>query len=180
MSAFSFVTITPLLPVSRRKVEEEKAKLATEPEVIERERLREETRRAEIDLIQEIQLWAPFLIAAGFFWLARNKPEVLKVALKEGARAFGNIMSSLLQAGSSNRIRSWAAPSLLALMLDQLGLIPKGAAQAFAVGLAILTGAEVAAEYAETITGIFPFSRPPDTDFPTTVQFDVQDVSEAR
>jgi len=180
MSTFSFVTITPLLPVSRRKVEEEKAKIAAEREEVEKQLAREETRRAEIDLIQEIQLWTPFLLAAGFLWLAKNKPEVLKIGLKEGARAFGNILSSLLQAGASNRIMSWAAPTLLALMLDLLGLIPKGAAQAFSVGLAILTGAEVAAEYAETITGIFPFSRPPDTDFPTTVQFDVQDVSEAK
>jgi len=96
---------------------------------------------------------------------------------REGLKAGGNILSSLMQASATNRIMAWAGPSLLAFILEKIGLIPSGIAMWFSVGLGVLTGADIATEWAEAVAGAIPFSKGADTDFPTSVNFDVADFT---
>lgn len=105
------------------------------------------------------------------FWLillklSKDNPKMVERIILKLFDAFGDSLDAFCRAGSSNRISAWGSARLLSLFAERFGLISQMQASDFNMGLALITGAEVA----EELTSLVPWkSISPDIDFPQTV-----------
>jgi len=100
------------------------------------------------------------------FKLSKDNPKMVERIILKLFDAFGDALDAFCRAGSSNRISAWGSARLLSLFMERFGLISQLQASDFNMGLALITGAEVA----EELTALVPWkSISPDIDFPQTV-----------
>jgi len=100
------------------------------------------------------------------FKLSKDNPKMVERIILKLFDAFGDGLDAFCRAGSSNRISAWGSARLLSLFAERFGLISQMQSADFNMGLALITGAEVA----EELTSLVPWkSISPDIDFPQTV-----------
>jgi len=105
------------------------------------------------------------------FWLlliklGQKDPKAVERILISLFNSIGSGLNAFCRAGSSNRISAWGSAKLMSLVMERWGWITQEQAAGYAMGLNIITGAEVAEEF----TAMLPWrSLKPDIDFPTTV-----------
>lgn len=83
--------------------------------------------------------------------------------------AFGKSLNAYCRAGTGNRVAAWGSGRLLSLLMERFGVITQMQATDFSIGINIITGASVAEGFIDTLQGIFPFTSPEPSEYPTTV-----------
>lgn len=101
-------------------------------------------------------------------------PEGLKViqALgKEFIKGAFDTLHALGQAAAANKVTSWANPYLVSIVLERFGFVRPENMVEFRAGLSVISGAAVVESVLDSIQGIFPFSNPEQSEYPTHVTF---------
>lgn len=83
--------------------------------------------------------------------------------------AFGKGLNSYCKAGVGNPIAAWGSGRLLSQLMERFGIITLAQAIDFSVGINIITGANVVEGYLDTVQGLFPFSSPEPSEYPSEV-----------
>lgn len=83
--------------------------------------------------------------------------------------AFGKSLNAYCKAGVGNPIAAWGSGRLLSQMMERFGIITLAQAIDFSIGINIITGANVAEGYLDTIQGLFPFTSPEPSEYPSEV-----------
>ena len=114
-----------------------------------------------------------FVLALGLIKLAKT-PGGLKVIEslgKEFLKGLFGTLHALGQASAANKVAAWANPYLVALVLDRFGFINPDYLLEYKVGLSLISGADVAEGFVDSLQGIFPFTRPEPSEYPTSITY---------
>lgn len=99
-------------------------------------------------------------------------PEGLKVLdhMSKGILdALGKGLSAYCRSGSANKVAAWGSGRLLSLLMERFGIITLAQAIDYSIGINIITGAQIAEGYIDTLQGIFPFTKPEPSEYPSEV-----------
>lgn len=88
---------------------------------------------------------------------------------KEFIKGIFDALHALGQASAGNKVAAWANPYLFSMVLHRFGFVTDFDLVQFRVGLSIITGAGIAEGFIDTIAGVFPFSKPEPSEFPSQV-----------
>lgn len=97
--------------------------------------------------------------------------KVIQTLGKEFLKGVFDTMHALGQASAANLVAAWANPYLVGLILRRFGFIDHQGSNEFKMGLSIISGAQVAEGFVDTLQGIFPFSSPEPSDFPSSINY---------
>ncbi|MDH5793060.1 MAG: hypothetical protein OEZ18_00660 [Candidatus Bathyarchaeota archaeon] len=114
--------------------------------------------------------------------------KLLETLGKEFIKGTFDTLHALGQASAANNISAWANPYLVSIVLERFGFVPSSKMLEFRAGLSILAGAEAVESLADTLQGIFPFTSPEPSPFPSNIVYSarseggqvVQETTEAK
>lgn len=95
-------------------------------------------------------------------------PEGVKI-LQGFFKMIGDALEALGRASAANPVTAWANPFLISMILEQFGLVSTANMVQFKVGLSLISGAEIAEGFVDTVHGIIPFAAHDPSDFPSQV-----------
>lgn len=97
--------------------------------------------------------------------------KVIQTLGKEFLKGIFDTLHALGQASAANQVAAWANPFIVALVLRRFGFIDHLGAAEFKAGISVITGATVAEGFLDTLQGIFPFSSPEPSEFPSSIVY---------
>lgn len=88
---------------------------------------------------------------------------------KSFLKMIGDTLDSLGKASAANPVTAWANPYLVSIVLERFGFVDPIRMAEFRIGLSLISGAQVAEGFVDTLSSIVPFSPHDPSDFPATV-----------
>lgn len=102
--------------------------------------------------------------------------ELLKTLGKELIKGAFDSLHALGQASAGNKVSSWANPYLVSLVLERFGFVARERMLEYRVGLSLISGAEVAEGFVDTIAQIVPWGKPEPSEYPTHLVFSAREA----
>lgn len=95
--------------------------------------------------------------------------QVIRELGKSFLKMIGDTLDSLGKASAANPVTAWANPYLVSIVLERFGFVDPIRMAEFRIGLSLISGAQIAEGFVDTIGGIVPFSPHDPSDFPANV-----------
>jgi len=105
--------------------------------------------------------------------------EVIKALGKEFIKGIFDTMHSMGQAAAANKVAAWANPYLTSLVFERFGFVDSDRMAEFRIGLSVISGAGVAEGFLDTLQGLFPFSKPEPSEYPSELAFSSRSTVES-
>lgn len=97
--------------------------------------------------------------------------KLLEVLGKEFIKGTFDTLHALGQASAGNQVTAWANPYLVSIVLERFGFVQAKKMIEFRLGLSLMAGATMGEDYLDTLQGIFPFTKPEKSPFPSNIVY---------